>query len=373
MAPQILLDSLESVRRRVRLLGVLFGVGLVATAAVGLLVVTVFADYLLNLHALPRLVLSLAALGGLGYALWYWVIRSILARLTLNEVAGRVEQTFPQFQDRLRSTIDILTGREVPGSEIMKQRVVSEATRLTQSLDLSRVVVATPVWYSVTAGFGAMLLVGLLISLTNPAYTKIAFDRLLTPFAAHPWPKTVTIDLVGTVPNRVSVGQRVDVNIRLSHGDRAGRKAVIYYQYGDETGAHFGPVEQEYMSRGDDGVYHASVDAHTPADAASGLIKIWMESGDDQKEITPVRVVQRLAISRVEATITAPPYANLPAQHVNLSQNPGLMTFGSKVSLTVQFNKPLDPAHPVTVELLTAKAKPVFNWAAPVVPSARHR
>jgi hypothetical protein len=365
MAPSILLESLESVRRRVRLLGVLFGVGVVVAAAVGLLVATVLLDYLLNLHALPRLVLSLVALAGLGYALWHWVVRSIMARLTLNDVAGRVEQTFPQFQDRLRSTIDILTGRELPGSDIMKQRVVSEATRLTQSLDLSRVVVAGPVWYSVAGGIGAIV-IGLLISATNPAYTRIALDRLMTPFAINPWPKSVNIGLVGAVPDRVSVGQRIDVSIRLTQGDKPSRKAMIHYQYGDETGAHFGPEEKEYMTRGDDGVYHASIDARTPADAAAGLVKIWIESGDDQKDIAPVKVVQRLAISRVEATITAPPYANLPAQHVNLSQNPGLMTFGSKVSLTVQFNKPLDPAHPVTVELLTPKTKPVFDWAAPV-------
>ena len=95
MAQTILLESLEMVRRRVRWLAVLFGVGLVLTAAVGLLLATVSLDYLLNLQALPRLVLVVAAVGGIGYALWRWVIKSILARLTLNDVAGHVEQTFP--------------------------------------------------------------------------------------------------------------------------------------------------------------------------------------------------------------------------------------------------------------------------------------
>lgn len=363
--PTILIESLESVRRRVRVLGVLFGVGVTATAAVGLLMITVLADYLLNLHALPRLVLIVVALAGLLYALWHWIIRAVISRLTLNEVAGRVERTFPQYQDRLRSTVDILTGDHIPGSEIMKQRVVSEATRLTQSLDLNRVVVARPVWFSASAGAVALLVLAL-ISTWNPQYTKIAFDRLFSPFAAQPWPKQVTIDLVGTIPDRVSVGQRIDVSIRLSHGDKVSRKALIHYAYGDETGTHFGPEEQEYMTRGDDGIYHASVDARTPSDAVVGTVKIWMESGDDRHDLNPVKVVQRLTISRVEAVITAPAYANLPPVHVNLGQNRGMMTFGSKVELTAQFNKPLDPAKPVTVELLTARAKPVFHWVAPV-------
>ncbi len=366
MSPTILIDSLHSVRRRVRLLGVLFGAGLLATLAVGLLIATVLLDFLLNLHALPRLVLTLIALGGLCYALWRWVIQSILARLSLNEVAGRIERTFPEYQDRLRSTIDILSGNAPPGSEIMKQRVVSEATRLTQSLDLSRVIVAAPVWYSATMGTGALLLLALIVNTVNPAYTHVAFDRLFSPFSNNPWPRTVSIDLVGTVPDRVSVGQRIDVNIRLTHGDRIGRKATIFYQYGDADGAHFGPVEQEYMTRDDDGIYHASVDARTPADAGAGLVKVWMESGDDSKELPPVKVVQRLTITRVQATITAPAYANLPAQHVNLSQNPALMTVGSKVELTAQFNKPLDPKQAVTVEFLSPKSVPVFSWSKPI-------
>ena len=364
MAQTILIDSLEMVRRRVRWLTVLFGAGLVATAVVGLLFVTITADYLLNLQAFPRLILVLLALAAAGYSFWHWIIQSMLARLSLNEVAGRIERTFPQYQDRLRSTIDILLGKDVPGSDIMKQRVVSETARLTQSLDLNRAVISRPVWYSAGAGIGA-LLIALLIGAMDPQYTHIAMQRLVSPFADNPWPKLVIMQMVGNVPDSVSVGQRLDVNIHLTRGDKASRKAIIFYQYGDETGAHLGPVEQEYMTRGDDGVYHASVDARTPSDALVGTVKVWMESGDDRLELNPVKIVQRLTISRVEALITAPPYAKLIPVRINLSQNPGLMTFGSKVELSAIFNKPLDPTHPVTVELLTAKAKPVFKWDAP--------
>jgi HAMP domain-containing protein len=362
MAPTILLETLESLRRRVRILGIAFGLGLAASAAVGLLLFTVFADYLLNLPALPRLGLILAAIAAIGFALWRWVIQPILARLTLNDVAGRVERTFPQYQDRLRSTIDILSGNAPPGSDIMKARIVSEATRLTQSLDLNQVVVAGPVWYSTAGGLLAIGLLGLIVSFMGPNYTRVALDRLFSPFAAHPWPKSVNIDMVGSVPERVSVGQRIDVNIRLTKGDSASRKAVIYYAYGD--GTHFGPTEKEYMTRGEDGIYHAGVDARIPGDAAAGVVKIWMESGDDSHEITPIKVVQRLAITRVEAVITAPPYANLPQTHVNLAQNPGMLTFGSKVQLNVLFNKPLDSSKPVTAEIISSKAHPAFNWAA---------
>jgi hypothetical protein len=372
MAPTLLIESLETVRRRVRWLTVLFGVGIVAAAAVGLLLTTVLTDYLLNLHAMPRLLLITLALCGEGYVLWHWIIKSILSRLTLMDVAGRVEKTFPQYQDRLRSTVDILGGNKFPGSEIMKQRVVSEATRLTQSLDLTRVVVARPVWYSGSAGVLALLVLALLISTVGPQYRRIAMDRLFTPFRSVEWPKSVNIEMLGKIPARVSVGQRVDVNIRLSKGDKASRKALIHYQYGNQAGTQFGPEEQEFMVRGDDGVYHAAIDARTPvgitgADAGMGTLKIWMDSGDDRVDLKPVMVVQRLALSRVEALITAPPYAKLPPVRVNLLQNPARLTFGSKIQLTAQFNKDLDHNHPISVEYIADKAaKPPFKWDAPV-------
>jgi hypothetical protein len=370
MAPQILIESLESVRRRVRVLTFFFGVGIVATASVVLLLATLLTDYLLNLQALPRLVLIALALTGFGYALWHWVIKSILARLTLTDVAGRVEKTYPQYQDRLRSAINILTGNPMPGSEIMKQRVVSETTRLTQSLDLTRVVVTRPVWYSGGTGAAAMLLLALLITAAGPQYRRIALDRLITPFRAVEWPKSVNIQMVGTVPARVSVGQRIEVNIRLTRGDKAGRQAIIHYRYADAAG-NLGPEEQEIMTRGEDGIYHASLDARTIADAKTGdamtgAVQFFVKAGDDQMDVKPVMVVQRLTISHVDAVITAPPYAKLPPTRVNLTQNPAVLTLGSKVQLIAAFNKPLDPNHPVTVELLTDKAKPVFKWAAPV-------
>jgi hypothetical protein len=368
MPPTILVQSLESVRRRVRLLGLVFGIGIVLSTVIALLIATVLVDYLFDLPSIPRLLLILAAMAGTGYVLWHWVIRPVTARLSLGDIAGRLEQSFPQFQDRLRSTVNIITGN-VPGSEMMKQRIVTEATDLAKSIDLNRAIVLKPVWYSTAAGFGSILLVIVLLLTISSQYTQIALERLLLPFGGTQWPKTVQIDLVGAIPQRVAVGQRLDVNVRLARGDRASRKATIFYQYGDESGQHFGAVEQEYMTRDDDGVYHASLDARIGNDmgatAAAGAMKIWIKSGDDQLNALPVKVVQRLATQSVTATITPPPYAKLPAITVNLSQNPAVLTIGSQVVITAAFNKPLASAAAPVVESLTPNVKSTIQWDAP--------
>ena len=259
-----LIHSLESVRRRVRWLGVALGAGWVAACCVSLLLLLVMLDYLLNLPALPRCILMLAAVGAAGYSTWRWIVRPLLSQISLNAVAGRIERTFPQFQDRLRSTVDILTGKAVPGSEMMKQRVVGETTRLTQGLDLNAAVVTRPVIWSAVGGVTALLLLAILAGSVQRDLLHTASRRLFTPFTAMPWPKSVLIQQLGGLPNCVPVGQRIEVSIRLSRGDRASRKAIIYYQYTDAAGRPLGPVEQEYMSRDGDGVYRAAVDAVVP-------------------------------------------------------------------------------------------------------------
>ena len=57
-----------------------------------------------------------------------------------------------------------------------------------------------------------------------------------------------------------------------------------------------------------------------------------------------------------------PAYARQPPVRVNLSQNPAVMTAGSKLELIATFSKPLERQKTVAVQLLTPNAKPVFHW-----------
>src|SRR5438477_3419965 len=147
MPPTMLINSLESIRRRVRTLSVVFGIGVVASAAVALVLLLILLDYALNLPPVPRVLMLAGALVVLGYSMARWIVRPLLARLSLTDVASRLEAAFPQFDDRLRSTVDFLGGK-VPGSEMTKTRVSHETTRLVGSLNLDSAVVTGPVWYS---------------------------------------------------------------------------------------------------------------------------------------------------------------------------------------------------------------------------------
>src|ERR1051326_1976192 len=164
MPPVMLMDALWGVRRRVKLLAVGFGFGVAAAVVVGLLLGVVLLDYVFNLPAVPRVALSLAAVAAVGYVVLRWILKPAAARLSLADVASHLERAFPQFDDRLRSTVDFASGRPIYGSDVMQQRVMSEAAQLATQLNLNQAVVVRPVWYSAASGTAAIAL-ALILSL----------------------------------------------------------------------------------------------------------------------------------------------------------------------------------------------------------------
>src|SRR5438445_49561 len=189
-AKPALLDSLASIRRKVRVLSIMYGVGIVLASAVGLILAAVLLDYLLNLPAVPRLIFLAAAFAGIVYTLWTYVFRPMAARLSLGDVAGRLENAFPQFDDRLRSTVDFVRS-DLPGSPVMKDRVIGEADRMAASVNLNTALSAKPVVFSMGAGVLALGLSVLLI-VSSFGLAKIALSRIIVE--PEKWPRRTQID-----------------------------------------------------------------------------------------------------------------------------------------------------------------------------------
>ena len=344
----VLLEALAGIRRKVRTFSVLRGIGLVVAATIGLMLGVVLLDYLLNLPAFPRIVFLAMAAGAIVYIVWTCIARPLFARLSLGDVAGLIEGRFPQMEDHLRSTVDFVRG-DIPGSDLMKDRTVARAQSLAGSVNLSDVLLPRPMLYSMGLGLAALVLAGLLgFAFTD--FTRIALSRLLV-VNAQDWPKRNQIELVSPIREKVAEGQRLDVRMKLVKGDRPNLKAIVYYQYDS------GPVQQQIMTRGEDGTYSVAVDAR------GEQMKVWMKAGDDEIKPAIVSVVKRLAIRRVEAQITPPQYSKLEPVSYNLSQSPAVVTVGSDVQLTIHFSKPLAEGKPVMIEPVRTDAKlPMIAW-----------
>ncbi len=351
MASAMIIESLTQIRRKVKVMSVLFGVGVVVACAVGLLLATFLFDYLLRLPPWPRLVFITLAVAGLAYSAWHWLIRAAIARLTISDIAGRLEHAFPEFDDRLRSTVDF-SGKEIEGSAVMKERTVAEAARLAASIDLNRGLLMRPVFLSLAGGVAAIvLLVGL--SLINRDLTGRALARLFNPFTKVQYPKDVEIGSVEGWPtrDRVAAGQHVDLRMKLGKGNPS--KAIVHYQYDN------GSTQERRMTRNDDGTYSVSLDARGSA------MKVWLEAGDDETDRHMITVVPPLAISHVDCIITPPAYTHQgPGQPVELGQMPATMVVGSAVDLRVTFNKPLaEGDDAIRLESVRPEVKaPAIQW-----------
>ncbi len=70
-----LLANLQAVRRRVKTLSAIFGLGLLLTSAVGALLVISLVDYMLSLPVAARAILLVVALVGWFYLLWTYIAR----------------------------------------------------------------------------------------------------------------------------------------------------------------------------------------------------------------------------------------------------------------------------------------------------------
>jgi hypothetical protein len=357
MSPVRLLDSLNDLRRKIRLMSLAYGLGLVVAAGIGLILGLALLDYLLNLPGGPRFVLLLVAIVALAWVAVRFIIRPLSASFTLRDVASRMERAFPVFDDRLRSTVDFIE-RKTPGSDAMKDRVIAETARLAGQVNLNQALVYKPVWYSMGMGAAAVGLLVMLSLLLPAVYRDTAWSRLFSPFGGAAWPKQTAIAVVGDVPARVPVGYRIPVRMHLSKGDKPSAKATIYYQY------EGGGVQKELMTRGPDGQYAASLDARLDGDARQGNLRVWIESGDDRVNLQPIAIVPRLQIERVEAIVTPPSYAQQRATRTDLSAAPAVMTLGSDVQLLVHFNKQLDARTPIQILPIGEGKPPALNWQA---------
>lgn len=338
--------QLRRLRTRVRWLTAGFGLGRVLAALAGLTAAVVTADYLLNLPAWPRVVAIAAAVVAIGAVAWRALARPLASRLSLSDVAGRVEERFPEFEDRLRSAVAFESA--VPEgtieSEDLRRRTREQAAELAARLDLNKAVDPTPARRNLAGGVVAVLGLALVGGLVPPDYRSAAVSRIASPFAGAAWPKRTQISVLGETPTRVAAGSRVPIRLKLTRGDRPSSAVTVSYQYDN------GPVATEQLRREADGSFVTTLDARPPVGAASTLT-VTLRSGDDEVRLPPLTVVPRLTVTRVTARVTPPEYVPPRpggAGEIDLTAGatagPLTVVEGSTVRLDLGFNKPLAAA-----------------------------
>ncbi len=349
LSPQALLERLDGIRRRVTLLGVARGLGLVIATAAALFLFGAIADWLLRLPGWPRLI----GLAGSAVLLAWLAYRHIWLPLSsppsLDDVAGRAEEHFDVFDDRLRSAVSFMGPDAQLPADPMRRLTVEEAGVIGGGIEWNDLLRPKP---AITAGLLAAAGVGLLLALATllgPLAGTIA-GRLIDPLNPnHQWPKRFGV-AAGELPTLHPTNRPLVVSATLTKGDPDRVEPVVLYRLGAT-----GPVRRVLMTRNDDGTFAASIDPRLAEQAASGDLSVWVEAGDDTSTPEVVRVVRRPALVSAVLDVVPPPYArgerDVSPRRVDLTEGAAFVGVGSDVSITLGFSKPLaDEGDVVSVE-----------------------
>ncbi|MEM6561898.1 MAG: hypothetical protein AAF656_09865, partial [Planctomycetota bacterium] len=355
MPVQQLIAVLETLRRKVKALSLLYGLGLLLASVAGAALFVVAADYILNLAPVPRLVLLLGAFVLMGYVAYRFIVRPASEVVTLSDMAGRVESVFPQFDDRLRSAINFATDDQQVGSDRMRSRVMTQAGDIAAHVNFGQVIRPKPAYLTVTGGIAALLAIALGALLLGQTYRGIIASRLFTPFDGAAWPTAQVIGIPQNLPAKVPAGQKVQLEITIDKGDRDNLRPIAHYRTGD------GQERQVFLQRIEGNRYGATLDTRLANGDETAALSIRVEAGDAEATLDPVQVVPRLRVESVTAVATPPAYVPMQdAKNFDLARGTAVVGQGSTVTLRVDFNKRLGDA--IGLAALGESTLPQLAW-----------
>ncbi len=191
MTARQLESRIKALRASVRRLLALHGICWVLGLLLPLVILAGLADWLFHLDAVIRAVL-LAGLGvALAYLCYRWVLRPLLIRFADLDIAMRIEERWPGLNDRLASTIQFLhleAADDRYGSPALRDATVRQALAETDAIDFRQAIEPRPVARAAGMAAAALALGGLIV-LTAPQVTRIALQRLMSPFGGPDWPQ----------------------------------------------------------------------------------------------------------------------------------------------------------------------------------------
>lgn len=381
-------QQLEQVRRRGRALLVLQRLAQAAAVAVPVLLTLGLVDFGLRLPGWLRAVIGLVLLGfGLT-----WLVRR-LARAwrfgpTVSELALRVERLYPRMAGRLTSALDFALHPQKYArpatTAALAEHSVAEAQKELAGVRVARLINLRPTRKRAAFFLGSAVLL-LLVVLAVPTHSAIAASRWFMPWGDTAWPKrtqlTATptdavrpvdspVEFTAAVQRGFRPGMRVWLNTRWRDGGDAGPvSSVLMTEQVALTAAPSGvdppesaaaePDESAVkISGGGGGVF--KLQWRPPADVvrqvssgrrASASLEYWFSAGDDRTEAQPLTLVARPALLELVAEVQPPDYAaglvaaqrlGLHEQSERIASLPALK--GSRVTLTLQLNKPMPDA-----------------------------
>jgi hypothetical protein len=352
MFPSTLDQRLTDVRRRVRQALLTHGLSWLAAVLVGSLLVVCLADWLVHFDdPVVRLIFGLGVLAATVWVVRRRLIAPLQVSLTDTDLALRIEDRYPGFQDSLASSVQFLDANADPriGSPALQQAVVEKALERLDGLDCDDVVDTREV-RRIAAIAAGICATALLVAGLNRSLTTIALQRIALPFSAPDWPRKTNLRLLSAdlVPLAIDAGHPLQIargdTFRVLAENATGRlpsRVALEYRLADRK------VLSETMRprTADDPRGERHEIAEGQLVAVRGDVEFRAVGGDDrQMSWFRLTVVPPPVVEKLQVTLHPPAYSRRPAerQPAGIGHVQGLL--GTRVEISAEASKPIEKA-----------------------------
>jgi hypothetical protein len=192
----MLRQRLAFLRRRLRLVATVRGVGFLLTVLLSAALINGLLDWRWHLPALVRAIVLTGTLVGGIYVAFRYLFRPLSAPSDDFSLALRVEEAYPGLNDSLASTVQFLErgSSSESSSAVLEREAVKRALARAAGCDFSKVVNKRGVVWA-GAGGGVMTAFAVVLALLFPTLALTAFLRLANPFGEHDWPKQTRLEI----------------------------------------------------------------------------------------------------------------------------------------------------------------------------------
>lgn len=296
-------EARRGAMRRVRLRGTAWGLAIAMLLLLGM----ALFDYLLRQDDIgTRWFLSLVTLGGLAFTVVWWIIPAWKWAPSLQQIAQRIEQFFPELRDKISSALFFLDQDEedaAGSSAYFRRKHIAEMTDTLTYTDLSVALNRHLATKSIYA-FCSVVFVMLSVLLFSPQQFSTAVSRLAMPWSTIEWPRQNNLALVDP-PKVVPLGGRAVIEVEdLNHNLPAIVELQIRYESDGQPMTHPMQLDMEANRM----VYQL--------DGIQRAFEFRVEGGDDDSMTWhAVDVVKPPKFSDVQVTLVPPEYTRwLPSQ-----------------------------------------------------------
>ncbi|MBA2116574.1 DUF4175 family protein [Bremerella alba] len=296
-------EARRGAMRRVRLRGLAWGL---AAGLLLLLGMTLF-DYLLRQDDIgTRWFLSLVTFGGLVFAVVWWIVPAWKWSPSLQQIAQRIEQFFPELRDKISSALFFLEQNEedAAGSSVyFRRKHISEMADTLTYTDLSVALNRQLANNAMYVLFGVMF-VGVSVLLFSPQQFGTAVSRLAMPWKTIEWPRQNNLALIDP-PEVVSLGGRAVIEVE-DHNRNLPEMVELQVRYEADGRPMTHPMQLDLEANRM--VYQL--------DGIQRAFEFRVEGGDDDTmNWHAVEVVKPPKFSDVQVTLVPPEYTRwLPSQ-----------------------------------------------------------